>query len=212
MNTTAPFQLNPFTRFTAVYLTTLTSFAGIFHGIFEVLQGDKLIDTFFIQSIGPEHQRWLNGEEAFSILPSYLTTGITAIVISLFIIWWGFKKLHTIYGPGILAVAVVLLILVGGGIVHMLYFIPVLIFSGRIRNKISWRKNKPEDKSRRFLVKAWPSFLTLATLGFLASLALAGFGIPGTSEIIITAGIATSLLLALVFYLLSFLAAFARDI
>ena len=60
---------------------------------------------------------WLYGtEEAFTIIPNFLFTGILALFVSLVIIVWSVGFIHSKYGATVFGLLCVLLFLVGGGI------------------------------------------------------------------------------------------------
>jgi len=73
---------------------SVLAIGGITHGFFEILQGYKPTSGFIIQAIGLEYQRWGNGDEAFSLIPNYLITGILAISVGIIIIVWSFGYIN----------------------------------------------------------------------------------------------------------------------
>ena len=90
---------NQKTRITTSVIGTLLGLAGIInHGIFEVLQGNTPTQTFFIEAIGKAHRFWIYGTEgAITLIPNFLITGISVIVIGLAIIIWSIKYIHIKY-------------------------------------------------------------------------------------------------------------------
>lgn len=197
---------------TSSVLGVLIALSGIVHGVFEILQGNKITETFIIQSIGAEHQRWLNGEEAFTLLHNFLITGIAAVSISCIIIYWSIKHLHKQSGPIIFLILYISLTLVGGGIAHILFFMPVYLYSRLIRKEISWRKAKQASNFQEKLARTWIYLLVITCLLFISALALSVFGIRGAENGTISAIIYSELLLALCFLFLSYFAAISRDI
>lgn len=204
--------INRRTWITAAVFGAVIALSGIMHGFFEILQGNTAAEFNIIQSIGVDQQRWPNGQEAFTLIPNFLITGITAIITSLFIIYWSIKHLHTFYGPTIFIIVYVFLTLVGGGIIHILFFIPIYIYARRIRMAISWRGKQPGEKFSGTLSRLWMPMLVLTSLLFLVALAVSFYGLPGTPEKTIYTVIYMSLILALVTLILTFLAAFIFDI
>ena len=68
-------------------LGILFAAAGFEHGLFAALQGNKPTDGLIIQAIGESMQSWeFGGEEALTIIPNFLVTGICAMCVSVFII------------------------------------------------------------------------------------------------------------------------------
>ena len=67
------------------------------HGFFEVLQGNTPTEGMLIQAIGEAHQMWrYGGEEAFTIVPNFLVTGILAMLVGLAVIVWSLGFVHLI--------------------------------------------------------------------------------------------------------------------
>ncbi len=206
------FILNRSIWITSTVLCSILAVSGIHHGIFEVLQNGKVIDSFIIQSVGPEQQRWMNGEEAFSILSSYLVTGISSIVVSVAIIIWSFLSLHKNYGPPIMIVLFILLTLVGGGVGFILFYIPVCILAFRIPNQMFWKGREHSRRLTEMVSGIWPYSLLFTCLFFLVSLETSLFGIQGRSATSITAVIYISMIFSAIFMLLTYFSAIIRDI
>lgn len=212
MNRPAANVLNRATCITASVLGTVVALSGMHHGYFEILQGNKATEYMIIQSIAPEHQRWTNGEEAFTLIPNFLVTGIIAVLTSIAIMIWSLRFLHTPYGPSIFIILFVFLTFTGGGIGHILFFVPVWLFSRRIRREISWRGVGLGNKTLAVLSNGWIYFLVITALLFILALEVSVFGIPGMSDKTIYTVIYVSLLSSLVTLHLAFMAAFVRDI
>ena len=207
--------MNRATRIIVATLGVALGIAGMNHGFFEILQGNTPASGLIIQAIGEEHRMWLHGsEEAFTIIPNYLLTGILAMLAGLAVIIWSVGYIHTKHGPTIFILLFVLLFLVGGGIGQIVFFIPTWLASTRINKPLTWwRKILPENV-RRVLGKLWPFTLATVTLFFLIALEIAIFGfVPGLSgpDVILT--VCWSFLgAAWVFMFFTFVAGFADDI
>ncbi|WP_345990147.1 hypothetical protein WCX18_04715 [Sulfurimonas sp. HSL1-2] len=108
-----PERINRHTRVTASILGVLLALGGMInHGLFEILQGNTPIQGFFIEAIGESHRFWRYGTEgAFTVIPNFLATGITAILVSLAVIVWSLKYLHTKHGAAVFLFLMVLLTL-----------------------------------------------------------------------------------------------------
>jgi len=212
MNDKPAAQFNRHTWISVAVFGAIIALSGITHGIFEIMQGNKLTETFIIQSIAPEHQRWLNGEEAFTVLHNFLVTGIGAVLLSLVIIYWSLTQMKKPIGPPIFIMLYVLLTLVGGGIAHVLFFFPVWLFSRMIRKELSWRTNNPSSRWNKLMSEAWLPMMILSCILFISATIISFSGIKGSPDENISVVIYSSLLAALVLLNLSFLAALTRDI
>jgi hypothetical protein len=209
--------MNQATRASVSTICIILALAGLDHGIFELLQGSTATGGILIQAIGDSHQMWHYGtEEAFTLLPTFFLTGLTAVTLSLLLIVWSLGFLHTRYGSLVLGLLFIGLFLFGGGIAAQVMFAPFVWAAARQINRPLgwWRKVLPEGIRPR-LAKLWPIMLTLGTLSFLTGLFIAITGyFPGQSdpEIIINICWAFIFIGGLGLYLLSFVSGFASDI
>ncbi len=92
------------TRLFVVIQGILLGLVGMVHGIAETLQGNTPTGGVLLGSIG-----------AFTLLPTYLITGIAAIIVSFSLIVWTIGFLHKKNGPRIFIMLSLFLFLVGGG-------------------------------------------------------------------------------------------------
>jgi len=205
-------NINSTVRITASVLGAIVAISGIHHGIFEILQGNKATESFIIQSIGMEHQRWLNGEEAFTLIPNFMISGITSVIVSTIIIFWSLFRLHKSSGPVIFILLYILLTIAGGGIGHILFFVTIWLFSGRIRKEIAWRSGSTDSGFVHGLSYAWIFLLIATCVLFIAALEISVFGLAGASDEVIMTTIRICLLLSLISMLFTFYAALVRDI
>jgi hypothetical protein len=138
--------------------------AGIEHGIFEVLQGNARPEGLMISSIGPPcvpQLSWNQCEPAMTIIPSFLVTGILAIILGLIVTLWSAFFVQKKRGGLVLILLCIPLLLFGGGI------FPPLI--GAIAGALGTRIHKPLNPGRsrlsggllRFLAVLWPWALGL---------------------------------------------------
>jgi len=75
------------------------------HGFFETLHGNIPTTGLFVQAIGPANRFWIYGtEDAFTIIPNFLVTGILAMVLSVVIIVWSARYIQQKNSPIILTV------------------------------------------------------------------------------------------------------------
>lgn len=207
--------MNRSTRIIVAIAGCLFGIAGLDHGFFEALQGNVPTNGLIIQAIGPAQRMWLHGtEEAFTLLPNFLLTGLTAMLTSLAIIVWSVGFIHTRHGPTVFLLLFIVLFLVGGGIGQVVFFIPTWAAATRINQPLTWwRKILPENL-RRVLARLWPASLVATALFFLIALEIAIFGyVPALQDPDLRLYICWSFLLAAWLLLLfSFVAGFADDI
>lgn len=209
--------MNRATRIIVSTIGFILGIAGLDHGFFETLQGNTPTDSLIIQAIGDAHQMWFYGtEEAFTIIPNFLFTGILAIMVGLVILVWSVGFVHTKYGAIVFGLLFVLLFLVGGGIAAQIIFVPVTWAAAtRINKPLTWWQKVLPEKVRQVLAKLWPYSLTIGSLSFLIGLFIAVTGyVPGENDPELILGICWSFIFGggLGMYLLSFVAGFAHDI
>ena len=121
------------------------------------------------------------GEEAFTIVPNFLITGILAVLVGIALIIWSVGFVDRKQGPLVLFLLNVLLFLFGGGIAAPIVIYPLAgITATQINNPLNrWRKALPE-KVRPALAKIWPYTLTIGFISFLIGLTIAITGyVPG---------------------------------
>ena len=166
------------TRITASVLGLTAGGAGIEHGIFEILQGNIRPEGLMIASIGPPcvpELSWNQCEPAMTVIPSFLITGILAILFGIIIVIWSAYFVQKKHGGLVLILLSIPLLLFGGGI------FPPLI--GIIAGALGTRINKPlnPEGSRlsggvlRFLAILWPWSLTLFVLWVLGQWVIGHF-------------------------------------
>jgi hypothetical protein len=166
------------TRITASVLGLTAGGAGVEHGIFEILQGDARPEGLMIPSIGPPcvpELSWNQCEPAMTIVPSFLVTGILAIILGVVVMIWSAFFLQKKRGGLILILLCIPLLLFGGGL------FPPLI--GMIAGAMGTRINKPlsAEGSRLsggllwFLAAQWPWSLALYMLWVLGQFVIGHF-------------------------------------
>jgi hypothetical protein len=177
--------MNRATKTIAATMGILLGVSGLDHGFFEVLQGSTPTGGLFIQAIGPQHQWWkYGGEEAFTIVPNFLITGILVILIGIAMIVWSVRWLHRANGLRGFSILAVLLFLLGGGIAAPVVFFPAgLAVASRINKPLTWWRRILPAGLRRVLAKIWPYTLAAQVISFAIGLAIAIFGwVPGVSD------------------------------
>jgi len=203
------------TRVIATTIGVIFGFSGINHGFFEFLQGNKNTEGLVIQAIGEAQRFWALGtEEAFTIIPNFMISGLLSMLVGLAIIIWSLWFLPTKYGRTVFLLLFILLFLVGGGIGQIAFFIPAWAFATRIGKPLTWWKKVLPESSGPILSKLWTVILVLASIAILIGLEIAIFGfVPGMSnpEQIQNTALLLVLCSALL-YVISFIAGFGHEL
>jgi hypothetical protein len=155
------------TRVTASVLGLTAGVAGVEHGVFEILQGNIRPAGLMMPSIGPPcvpELSWSQCEPAMTVIPSFLITGILAVILGATVVVWSGFFVQRKRGGLILILLSIPLLLFGGGI-----FPPIIaIIAGALGTRI--HKPLDPDGSRlpgglvRFLAGLWSTSLVLYAL------------------------------------------------
>ena len=158
--------------------------SGLDHGFFEALQGNTATPGLIVQAIGPAQRMWIHGtEEASTLVPNFLLTGILAMVVGALTIAWSIGFIDRPNGSRVILLLGGLLFLVGGGI-GMLVF---LLFGWAVARRdhrplTSWQAVLPAGACR-ILARAWPGLVTVGLVLYAFALEVAIVGlVPGVSE------------------------------
>ena len=172
------------TRVIATTVGLIFAISGMNHGLFEALQGSKPTGGLFIQAIGDAQRFWpLGTEDAFTIVPNFLATGVLAMLVGLAIIIWSIRFLPSRRGRVVFLGLFVLLFLVGGGIGQLAFFIPAWAFATRIGKPLTWWGKVLPPGVRPFLSRSWAVTLALSSIAILIGLEIAVFGyVPGMTD------------------------------
>jgi hypothetical protein len=207
---------NQKTRITASTIGILVGLGGLLnHGLFEVLQGNTPTKSYFIEAIGEANRFWIHGTEAaFTLVHNFLVTGILVILVSMAIIFWSAKYIHVKHGVTIFISLSILLTLVGGGIGHILLFLPTWAYATRINKRLDWWNKILTEQLRRVLSKLWIYSLAVTSILWLVVMELGIFGyFPGeTNPDAILNIVFVFLFSAVIFASFTFICGFARDI
>jgi len=182
--------MNKATRINVATLGTIFGISGISHGFFETLQGNVPTNGLFIFAIGEAQKMWPHGNEpAFTLLPSFLLAGISAMSVGFAIIIWSLGFVHRKNGPTILLLLFITLLLVGGGTIQILFFPFIWIVSIRINQPLTWWQKILPIQIRKPLAMLWPWSLAISAglLVFALVIATTGF-VPGVrdSEVVLS--------------------------
>ena len=201
VNSAAPMVGREVSR-TAVVASALgvcVGVSGLDHGFFETLQGNTTTPGLLIQAIGPAQRMWIHGtEEAFTIVPNFLVTGILAMAVGLLTIAWSIGFIDRPNGSRVLLLLGGLLFLVGGGIGMLVFLLFGWAVARRIHRPLtSWQSVLPAEACR-ILARAWPGLLAvgLALYAFALEVAIVGV-VPGVSDPDLALVICWSALLAM---------------
>lgn len=204
------------TRIITATLSLMLAIGGIDHGFFEILQGFKKTPGLIIQAIGPDNRMWLHGtEEAFTIIPNFLISGILAISVSILIMIWSVGFVHKKHGRTVLLLLFILLFLFGGGIAAQIALFPwILGYATKIDKPLTWWKKVLPVRIRSGFAKVWIYSLGIACIFFLTSLEMAIFGyFPGINDPEVMLYTCWSfLLIFMVLINLTYISGFAHDI
>lgn len=172
------------TRTIATTVGVLFGIAGFNHGFFEFLQGNKPTGGLIIQAIGEGQRFWVLGtEEAFTIIPNFLISGVLSMALGVAIVIWSVWFLETKRGTAVFLGLFILLFLFGGGIGQLAFFIPAWAFATRMNKPLTWWRKVLPRCSWPFLSKLWPVTLGLASTAILIGLEMAIFGyFPGMTQ------------------------------
>lgn len=208
-------QLNRKTKLIATVSGILLAFAGFEHGLFEALQGSRRTGGIGIHAISESMKWWEHGtEDALTLIPNFLATGILAMLVSLAIMAWSLFCLDRKRGPTVFLALFWVLVAVGGGIGFIPFFLIAWAYATRIdKPLVWWRKRFGEGAARRW-AGIWPFSLAGTAFCWLAAIEIAVFGyFPGQTDPDKLFNICWSFLfLALVLLNLSFISGFAADI
>lgn len=205
------------TRTIATFLGIVVGISGAIHGFFEVLQGYRSTDGFFIFAVGKGNSWtiWTQGSEgAFTVVQNYLVTGILAMIAGAVMAVWSVLYIKTKNGSIIFLLIGICLFLVGGGVAQVPFIILTAAVITRIDKSLNWWRNN-FSKNLRFTLAKLPfwlftGFLMLFSIAFEISI----FGLfPQVTEPSALLTICWSALgFAVVLLLASIVGAFACDI
>lgn len=208
-------KTNKTTRTITTVLGILLAFAGFEHGLFASLQGNQPTESLGIQTIGKDMQWWAyGGEDAITLVPNFLLTGILAMLVSIVIVIWSLKFLQRRNTIHIFLLLFILLVLVGGGMGFIPFFLLTWAYGTRINSSLSWWRKRMSEKTIGRLSKHWTWLLTLTALFWLAAIEIAIFGwVPGVSDPDSLLAICWSfLLIALILINFTYICGFANDL
>lgn len=203
--------------------------AGMHHGLFETLQGYSSTGSPFIPSIGPAQQMWEHGtDEAFTVIPNFLITGIAAVVVSVAIVLGSLFLVRSLpsvvrgprFGvlrkswPTVFLLLFLSLTLVGGGIGHIIFFLTAWGYATRMNKPMKWWRKTLSGNFGKIISAGWVYSLSFTSFCFIVALEISVFGfVPGMSNPDSILAVCWGfLLLALIFTNVTFISGLAYDI
>jgi hypothetical protein len=203
------------TRVIVTTIGVIMGFAGFNHGFFEFLQGKTPTGGLLIQAIGEAQRFWVLGtEDAFTIIPNFLISGLLSMALGLTIVIWSLWFIQSKRGRTVFLALFILLFLVGGGIGQVAFFIPAWAFATRMGKPLTWWRKALPASTWPFLSRLWMVTLILSSLVMLMGLQIAIFGFaPGMSdpERIQSTGLMLVLISAIL-NVVSFIAGFGHEL
>lgn len=148
--------MNRATRAAAAVLGIYAGVLAILHGIFEIIQGGGVPTSPMVQAIGPPCQpetAWHACLPALTLLPSFLISGIAAVMLGVVILVWSFAFITRKFGSLGLVLLSIGLIPVGGGFVPAWLGILAGITATQIRRP---SPAQSPNAMMRLLARVWP--------------------------------------------------------
>ena len=202
------------TRVIASTLGVIAGMSGLDHGFFEALHGNSATPGFFIQAIGPAQRMWLYGtEDAFTIVPNFLVTGVCAMILGAVVISWSAGFIDRAYGSRVLLSLGALLFLVGGGVALVGFVGLCWAVSRRIGRASQESQARPQPGVQELAARIWAICLaaSVVLVSFALEIAITGF-VPGVTNPVQVQLTCWSLLAAmLVLLLIAILGGSAHD-
>jgi hypothetical protein len=149
--------MNSATKTVATSFGIYAGLLGTAHGYFEINQGNVAPDGIMINAIGAPCRMnvvWHACLPAITIIPSFLVTGILAIIVGLIIAIWAVAFVHKKHGGLVLILLSMILLLVGGGFIPAFIGITAGAAGTRINAPLTGRQSN--RGLLRFLAKLWP--------------------------------------------------------
>jgi hypothetical protein len=171
-------------RKVAAALGVCVGVSGLDHGFFETLQGSTRTPGLLIAAIGPDQVMWAHGtEDAFTIVPNFLITGILAMVLGLATIVWSIGHIDRPDGSRTLLLLGSVLFLVGGGAGMVVFLLAGWAAARRIHRPSgrSWSILPP--RAGAALRRALPGLVAAGLASYLLAVAIAITGyVPGVPD------------------------------
>jgi len=146
----------------------IVALAGIEHGVGEILQGNIRPQGLMIESWNHPAFNAMAGEPAFTIIPSFLISGILSVLLSAAFLAAGIFCIEKKHGGLVLLGVSVLLFLVGGGFGPPLLGIILSAAGMRVQNSGAWWRKHASTTFRRRFSRIWRWMLVGTLAAWLA--------------------------------------------
>jgi hypothetical protein len=171
------------TRSVASALGVMVGISGLDHGSFEILRGNTPTGSLIVQAIGPDQRMWIHGtEDAFTMVPNFLVSGILSVAVALAIIVWSIRYLDRPNGATVFLALSAALFLVGGGVAMLGFVVFCWAVTRRIDRPIAWWRALPVSLTHG-LGTSWRGLIILCAVlyAFALEVAIAGV-VPGVGD------------------------------
>ena len=197
------------------FLGVILAVSALWHGIFELLQGNQPTPGYLIEAIGPEHVKWKYGTaDVFSLIPNFMLSGIVVINLSIITVFWSIFSFKYSFGSWVFLLLFLALTLTGGGMVFIPFYLLVWGFSTRINKSLSWWKDFLPERFYKSFTRIWPYSIIAVIACWFIALAITIWGYyPGKvnpEELLTTSW--SYLFLTFVLVIISFVSAICFDI
>ncbi len=147
------------TRIAASALGVYAGLLGAVHGYFEMRQGNVAPGGLMISAIGPPCRPEAVAHACFpalTLVPNFWVTGMLALLVGLFAAVWAGVFIERKRGGLILAAALLLSLLVGGGFVPTFIGLMAGFAGSRIHKSSPWLHTHLPPNAGRLLARLWP--------------------------------------------------------
>jgi hypothetical protein len=215
-NSAPVLNCNKATHVLASTLGVLVGIGSVEHGVLECMQGLAPTPGLFVNALGRGYSwtTWKEGGEgAFTVLPNFLSSGITAGLLGVFMIAWALCGLRSRYGPSLFLCLGAMSFVTGGGVAQAVLILLTFSVAKEIHSPLAfWRRVFPRQFLKT-LGRFWAYTLITSVALFLVALEIAIFGyIPGVANpVTLLHACWTVIAAALAIYIISVSSGFAHD-
>jgi hypothetical protein len=209
-------DVNAATRAIASTLGVLVGIGSIDHGTLECLQGNRPTPGLIVKALGAGYSwtAWKQGgEEALTLIPNFLFSGIVATSLGLLMIVWSLRFIDSRRGPLVFLLLGVASFFTGGGVAQIVLFTLTWAVATKVHAHLGFWERLIPERPRKILGAVWPWTLAASTVLFLVALEIAIFGyVPGVTDPTELLHICWKILaLALALFLISVCSGFTSD-
>ena len=173
-------------------LGVLVGFFSFEHGLLEALQGNTVPVTgpvgydikmlgygYIIDAIGQNWKFWTGAmEPAFTVVPNYLITGISAMTIGIIIVLWALFMMKSKFGVPGFAGLTVLMFFFGGGFATVFTSLFTVVCALLQNKERRWWKTHIPLKTALIIGRVWPWLFVFTLLFSFIAVSTTVFGYP----------------------------------